>query len=49
MAGYRGGWREESGAGGEGGWEVRGRLYSWLGPFGLAMRPRNVSRRPKHA
>ena len=37
------------GAGGGGGWETRGWLNLPLRPFGLAMGPRSVNHRPKHA
>ena len=35
--------------GGEGEWAAGGGLNSPLGLFGLAMSPRSVSHRPKHA
>ena len=43
MARYRG-W-----AGGGGRWEAGGGLNSPLGLFGLAIRPKGASHRPKHA
>ena len=39
-----GGW-----IGGGGGWATGGGLHPLSGPFGLAMSPRSVSHRPKHA
>ena len=51
MAHYRGlvgGW-ERRGVGGGGEWEAGGRLNLSLGLFGLAVGPRSVSHRPKHA
>ena len=40
--------QEGSGVGSEG-WAAGGRLYSLLGPLGLAMSPRSASQRTTHA
>ena len=49
MAGYRGGQAGGGEVGGEGGWAAEGGLNPLLGPFGLAISPRSVNHRPKHA
>ena len=49
MAQYRGGQAGGGGVGGGVGEEAGSRLNPSLGLFGLAMSPRSVSHRPKHA